>query len=314
MSFSEIIGHEAQIARIRNAVRSGQIPHAYLFCGPEGVGKKQVAYQLLTYLNCQNQDQENVEACGICPSCLRMAAHNQPDLYEIGGEGETIKIEEVRKISALLSLKNMISRYKCVIIDYCELMTTEAANSLLKVMEEPGEATLFFLITGNEEQILPTIRSRAQKLYFQELSPTDMDTLAKRHDIRGEHLPFLLECARGSFGRLQAMAEDQQLMEEIAQYREILSGLEKTPGFRILYQARIFDKDRKKCQNFLEYYVFMLEKSLREIQPGFPDLPHETRKAIIQEIAEAYKMLDRNISPRFVAEMLLLNTKLLLKG
>lgn len=307
MSLNDIVGHSKQIEQLKNAVRNNRVPHAYLFSGPDGVGKMKTAVEFIKYLNCIDQDTENILSCEKCTSCLRMENENQPDYFFITDKEGSIKIEQVRNLVSSLSFKNVITKYKCVIINNCELITTEGANSLLKIIEEPGENVMFFLITSNENRVLPTIRSRAQKINFQQLSPIELKELADIKKIYSEDIEFYIDYAQGSFCKLYNMVSDKDFLEELKEFRSIFQEIKDKPLFQVMYQGKVFEKDKKKLLRFLDFYIYILEKN-------FSDYSKDTIKNIIGEIIKAQEMLLRNINPRFVAEMLLIKTKTLLKG
>ena len=307
MSFNDIVGHSKQIEQLKNAVRNNRVPHAYLFSGPDGVGKMKTAVEFIKYLNCIDQDTENILSCEKCTSCLRMENENQPDYFFITDKEGSIKIEQVRNLVSSLSFKNVITKYKCVIINNCELITAEGANSLLKIIEEPGENVMFFLITSNENRVLPTIRSRAQKINFQQLSPIELKELGERANLFSENMEFFIEFSQGSFGKLSSLVSDNDFLEELQEFRSIFREVKEKPLFQVMHQGKIFEKDKKKLLRFLDFYIYTLEKSLF-------DYSKETINSIIDEIIKAQEMLVRNINPRFIAEMVLIKTKSLLKG
>lgn len=307
MSFSEIVGHNKQIQQIQQIIKNNKTAHAYLFSGPEGIGKKKVAEEFIKYLNCINPDKEGIMSCESCASCIRMNNNNQPDFFVVTDIDGRIKIEQVRNLVASLSLKNVITKYKCVIINNCELITPEGANSLLKVIEEPEENVIFFLITSNENKLLPTIRSRTQKINFQQLSSLELKRLADEFDLFSDRIDFLIEFSQGSFGKLVNLLSDNDFLGELEEFQDIFSEITKKPLFQLMYKGKLFEKDKKKLLRFLDFYIYTLEKE-------FLEYPKDTIQDIIDEIIKAQEMLLRNINPRFVGEMLLIKTKLILKG
>lgn len=145
--FEGISGHKKQIEFLENAVRRGKLAHAYIFAGPDGVGKRTVALKLAqSILATEGQ-------------------HFHPDLLEITGQ-EGIKIEQIRELVYKLSLKPYMAQYKVAIIDAAENMTTEAANAMLKCLEEPKPGTILILVTTNPNRLPKTIISRTQKITF----------------------------------------------------------------------------------------------------------------------------------------------------
>ncbi len=318
MSFAEIIGHQKQIKRIKNAIRNDKMGHAYLFCGPEGIGKKKVAMAVIAYVNCFYPDKEQIESCGTCGSCLRIIRDNQPDFFQITDHEGSIKIEQVRKLASNLSFKNVNTNYKCVIIDNCELLTTEASNSLLKVMEEPSDNTVFFLITRNEHQILETIQSRSQKMAFQELSDKELTLLYQQRPEGIVPLTEVLPFAQGSFSKLLQLTEDEEFLSEVESFRELIETMRTKHNFEMMHQTKIFEKDKNRLQRFLAYYLYLLEGALKNeadmMQKHLHGVTAEQVRAIVEEIIKAQEMMIRNINSRLIAEMVLLNSKKILKG
>ena len=172
--FSQIRGHRAQISALERLVTRGTPGHAYLFEGPEGVGKDTVAQALLTRLACTQTDKLNPEPCGQCSSCLGFLRGDHPDVTRLERDGATIRIDPVRAALKRLRYEPVLGAIKGLIIESAELLREEAANALLKTLEEPSGSTIFVLVTSKPQLLLSTIRSRCQTLRFSSLSPTDV--------------------------------------------------------------------------------------------------------------------------------------------
>ncbi|OGF00652.1 MAG: hypothetical protein A3I07_01385 [Candidatus Doudnabacteria bacterium RIFCSPLOWO2_02_FULL_42_9] len=154
--FESISGHKRQLELLEKALRNGKLAHAYVFAGPEGVGKKTVAKKLALEL---------IEASSFSDLPKLSPDYFHPDLLEING-AEGIKIEQIRELAYKLSLKPYQAKHKVALIDHADQMTTEAANALLKVLEEPKSYAFLFLITSNPNKLPKTILSRCQKITF----------------------------------------------------------------------------------------------------------------------------------------------------
>jgi len=192
MSFSRIVGQERALAPLVAALKSGQLHHAYLFGGPEGVGKELTARTLAQAANCERGDGD---ACGECGPCRRIEGRNHADIVLILPEAEQIargwagrsdfegtpsreiKIAQIRKLQERLAFKALEARRKFAIIALADSMNPQAQNALLKTLEEPPEATTIILVSGAPHALLPTIRSRCLKLTFR---PLDLDVIAER--------------------------------------------------------------------------------------------------------------------------------------
>ena len=161
MTFSRIIGHDRQKSILQRALSGGRLAHAYLFAGPEGVGKRLMALAVARALFCMTGN-----GCGECAACRKLEHSNHPDLHVLEPDGASIKIEQVRAIQRDLSLRPGEGSRKICLIEAAETTTTGAANALLKTLEEPRGDTLLILLTSQPQRLLETIRSRCQPLHF----------------------------------------------------------------------------------------------------------------------------------------------------
>jgi len=153
---------------LTHALQSGKISHAYLFHGPSGSGRMAAARAFAKAIFCPTGQ---IEACGECAECRKFEHGNQTDLTMIAPDGQSIKIDQIRELQRDFSYRNQMNGYKVYIIEQVERMTQQAANSLLKFLEEPLSPIVAILITDNGQAVLPTIRSRTQWVPFLPISP-----------------------------------------------------------------------------------------------------------------------------------------------
>ena len=153
-----------------------RLHHAYLFAGPEGVGKRRVADALTALVLCTDRqgDTESLDSCGRCPACLKLAAGSHPDRVVVEPDGRFIKIAQVRDVHSRTRFAPFEGARRVIVIDRAETIREEAANALLKTLEEPRGDTMFILVTANPQRLLTTIRSRCQTLRFGGLEPSDV--------------------------------------------------------------------------------------------------------------------------------------------
>jgi len=159
---------------LSHSLRNNRLAHAYLFAGPKGSGKKQMALHLAKSLFCQERD---ADACGSCLACRRIEAGNHPDVRLLSPDGASIKIDQIRDLQKEMAMRAVESRHKVYIMEHVEKMTAQAANSLLKFLEEPPAGVLAVLLTENSHAVLPTILSRCQMVPF---SPLPADEIAEQ--------------------------------------------------------------------------------------------------------------------------------------
>ena len=166
-TFSEVIGQEHVLQTLTNAISSEMISHAYLFSGPRGSGKTSVARLLAKAVNCQNLEES--EPCNKCASCFAVNQGNAIDLIEIDAASNR-GIDEIRELREGIKFAPTKSKYKVFIIDEAHQLTKEAANALLKTLEEPPQHAIFILATTEIHKMIPTIISRCQRFDFRKLT------------------------------------------------------------------------------------------------------------------------------------------------
>ncbi len=188
MIWSSIRGHAAQIDMFRRAVQRGRTAHAYVFIGPEGIGKCLFARMLAQCLFCERVPDDRLDACGACHACKQVRAGTHPDLLAVAcpeGKRELpialIAGPDGRRgqegLCHDLALHPMSAPRRIAIIDDADAMNEESANALLKTLEEPPPGSILFLISPSLDALLPTIRSRCQPVHFAPLAAADVAAL-----------------------------------------------------------------------------------------------------------------------------------------
>ncbi|MEH6822591.1 MAG: DNA polymerase III subunit delta' [Motiliproteus sp.] len=207
--------------RLTEQHRQQRLPHALLLCGEPGLGKAQFSKALGQYLLCQQPQQREglLRSCGHCKGCMLNAQGSHPDLVEIvpEGRGKAIKVDQIRELVSTISLSAQQGGYRVVVLGPAEAMNINAANALLKVLEEPGSRTLFALYSHLPGRIVATIRSRCQA---QHLSQPDraqaIEWLNQQSDVEGD-LAEMLNLAGGA-----PLAALELVMNGSAEQRKIL--------------------------------------------------------------------------------------------
>ena len=180
--FSEIIGQEHVVQTLANAISSGMVSHAYLFAGPRGSGKTTMARILAKAVNCRNRKDNQFEPCNKCSSCMEIMENRSLDLLEIDAASHR-GIDEIRELRDGIKFAPSKSKYKVFIIDESHQLTKEAANALLKTLEEPPSHAIFILATTEIHKMIPTIISRCQRFDFRKLTLLE---IIKRLEIVSE--------------------------------------------------------------------------------------------------------------------------------
>lgn len=216
---ASVLGHQKQIHHLQQSLENGKLAPTSLFCGPSGIGKKLVAMAMAQDLLCER----GPLACGECASCLRVARGQHESLMLVLPEKNLIKIEQSRAILDFLSFKSLTPN-RVIIIDEVESLNPQAANSLLKILEEPSEGTYFFLIALSGAHVLSTIRSRCQVTQFLPLPLEEMRS-------KGQAPEWALKASMGSFERLQDFSDKQEIEARADAHKIIEFWLLQRHGF-----------------------------------------------------------------------------------
>jgi DNA polymerase-3 subunit delta' len=330
----EIVGQEKAVTFLRRSLELGSLAHAYFLVSPPHVGKMALAVNLAKALNCESQDRP----CGICPSCLRIAAgkHADVQVIELGqiaesGEGESktkISVEQVDQILHSVNLAAYEGKYKVFIIDGVEYMSTAAANRLLKTIEEPVNNVIFVLLTANESQVPVTVISRCQRI---ELLPVSAEKIERGliafHQAEAEKAKLLARISNGRYGWAVIALHDDSLIEQrnewLNDWREMF---EADYDRRFTFAAKMVEKysqNRSVVQQKLDLLLNWCHDLLLVKANCVPDINNIDFKAELQKMAAGYSLsqirsfIDRiqsakeqlrlNTNQQLVMEVLMLN-------
>jgi DNA polymerase-3 subunit delta' len=213
MPFRAIAGHRPLLELLSRATARATLPPSLIFAGPEGVGKRLTAIALAQALNCDRpiESEDSRDGCGTCASCKRIARGVHADILVIEpGDSGSIKVDQVREAIDRSMYRPFEGRRRVVIVDEADALLPEAQNALLKTLEEPPPASVFVLITNRPDVLLPTVRSRCQRLRFGPLTPGEVaEVLMRDHGLDAADAHAAAAASGGSVGRaLAGAAED----------------------------------------------------------------------------------------------------------
>jgi DNA polymerase-3 subunit delta' len=248
MSFKDIYGHEKQISVLQTAAARNRVPHAYLFYGTEGVGKRMVAEVFSKAVNCRDN---TTDSCDVCPSCVKIDRGNNPDVVMIRAEGQFIKIKEIRELQEQMKFRPLEGRKRIFIIDDADRMNIVSANAILKTLEEPSASNMLILITARPHQLPMTILSRCQHVRF---SPLQRETIAaylQKKESLDAQASFLISLSSGgSIGKALTLHDDSYLTTRNDVFA-MMSQIRMNDPLMVLSFANDFGQERKEVMEKL---------------------------------------------------------------
>ncbi len=253
MTFDTVVGQEALTTTLKNAVKSGKLAHAYLFCGPRGVGKTTCARIFAKAINCQHPTEDG-EACNECESCLSFNEQRSLNIFELDAASNN-SVEHIKTLMEQTRIPPQLGKYKVFIIDEVHMLSTAAFNAFLKTLEEPPAHVIFILATTEKHKILPTILSRCQ-IY-------DFERMTIRNTI--DHLKHVAE--------QEGITCEEQALAVIAEkadggMRDALSIFDQAASFcqgNITYEKVIEDLNVLDSENYFQIIDLSVQNQVSDI-------------------------------------------------
>jgi DNA polymerase-3 subunit delta' len=328
----QTVGQSRAVALLRHSLERGAIAHAYLLVGPPHVGKMTLALDLARAVNCLGDE----PPCGQCDPCQKIAAGRHADVQVIGiyASGNSndkprteIGIVQVRELQHSSSLPPFEGRYRVYIIDGAELMSNEAANCLLKTLEEPSAGVIFVLLTASESALLATVVSRCQRLELRPLPASQVGVaLSEGWGVEMKKAELLARLSHGCLGWAIAAANDQSVLEQRDQRLDKLLDIMSTDyEERFDYVNQLvawFGQSRGLVQEILGLWIDWWRDLLLVKVGCIDDVTNIDRKEMLAGLAKGYglaevrafigavqaaeEQLEKNANPRLVLEVLML--------
>lgn len=327
--WDSILGHEQNKEFLKRYLQAESRPHALLFCGAEGLGKRALAQQFAKTLLCLHED--GMDGCESC-RLLNFADGNisHPDFLLLVPEEDSrnIKIEQVKEIIRQSAFAPVLSKYKVCIVDGADKMTVDAANSFLKLLEEPPQGWVIILIATAENALLPTILSRVVRLRFNPVDVALVKQLLQQQQLTEQEAEVLARVSEGSAGTALALFE-QQFFDCRKQALALIEAFPLPSAFNYLGTFNMPDKDYSQAQLFIkalqvlmrdmlllkiaasaDLYNTDLSDELRELAAGW-----QTRqlRGALRKIDDAYKALTESAGIKLTLEAMALQIDILRK-
>ena len=330
----DVIGHSRAVSMLQRSLERETLAHAYLMVGPAHVGKMTLAVNLAQALNCEADE----PPCGDCDSCRKAASGKHADVQIIGlilrddSEGSKLRaeigIDQIREMQSSASLPPFEGKYKVFIVDGAELMSNEAANCLLKTLEEPTGRVIFILLTVDERLLPATVVSRCQQLDLPPLTIVEIEAaLGSRWGVEPQKARLLAGLCHGCLGWAVSVASDDSLLQLRAErIDKLLHVVSADNEARFAYASQLavqFGKNRKSVQETLDFWIEWW-RDLLLVKAGctalitnidFEDTLVEQAgtyslaeiKSVIDSLQAAGEQLGQNANPRLVLEVLMLS-------
>lgn len=322
-SFETLLGQENIAKTLKNSILRDQLAHAYLFCGPRGVGKTSAARIFAKTINCQNPGPD-MEPCGECESCRSFAENRSYSIHELDAASNN-SVDDIRQLTDTVRIPPQVGRYSVYIIDEVHMLSTAAFNAFLKTLEEPPAHAIFILATTEKHKILPTILSRCQTYDFNRISIEDMvrniSHIAKQEGvtISEDAMHVIAQKADGAMrDALTLFDQSVAFCGNDISYDKVISNLnilDHEYYFRLtdcfaagdyVQAMLIFDEILTKGFN-AQSFIAGLSSHMRDLLV----CKHEASKTLVSlapSVARRYAEYSASCSPRFLFEALNITT------
>jgi len=302
----KIIGHKKQLELIEQDIKSGNLAHAYLFAGPSSIGKFSIARRFVNILQCPNN------LCNECPTCKQIKSGNHPDTIVLKEKGASIKIEQIRDIIHRLQMTKQ-AQYKILLIKGAERLTPEAANCLLKTLEEPPPNTLIIMTTSSIREILPTIISRVRLIKFTAYSQKFLEE--KLTELYPDKDPDVIKqvasLAIGKSGKaIKLLTNSELLSTYLNMYNVLCEFLEDKPVYKKFQVVEEMLGENNDPYEFLDVFTHLVRSRLHQ-GVAVDTITKEKKEhllALLSDIQETRSLLKRNINARLALENLALKS------
>ncbi len=287
--FSELVGQDDAVQHLERLAAHGRLPHAMMFVGPESVGKFTAARLVAKGLLCQGTKARPLDACGVCPACVKVDGGNHADLHAVETEDRQIKIQSIREVEQALRLRPVEGELKLLVIDDAHRMNVQTQNALLKTLEEPPGQTHIILTTSRLRNILPTVVSRCQRVAFRALpAEAVVQTLIQARGLDRAQAHLLASLAGGSVGRALLLEADDifALRDAVADLDRALEPRSAQGALVAMSKAASLVEDRAVFAEAIQLLQVWLQDQMRLAADPDLEVANVDRRPQLQALAE----------------------------
>ena len=320
----KLVGNEWAVDMLQKHVVNGTTRHAYLFAGPPGLGRRTLAVRFAQALNCQTPVAPGIP-CGECRDCRQIEAMQYADLTVIQAEAEggTLKVDQIREARRSLTLKPYQANYRVALFLRFQEANDNAANALLKTLEEAPSYAVLILTADNPEQLLPTIVSRCEVLRLRPLQVDQVQKELENRGVEGDRAKLLAHISGGRFGYAQRLIEDASLLgwrEERLNDLQSLISASRVEKFAYADKlARDKESMRQAVLVWLSYWRDVMLRTAHastplvnvdrnvEIEDLAQRLDLSIARRVVSSLEQVLEKMERNVNSRLLAEVLLLD-------
>ena len=325
-----MLGHEWAVEMLHQHAARGDVRHAYLFCGPPGLGRRTLALRLTQALNCTEPIAPGIP-CGTCRDCRQIGAMQHPDMNVIQAlddegrpkEGGTLRVNQVRDVQHALSLKPFQAKYRVALFLRFQEANDNAANALLKTLEEAPAHAILLLTADTPEQLLPTIVSRCEILRMRALPVGVIEADLLDRGVDAERARLLAHISGGRPGYARRLVDDAAVLEKREERLNDLQTLLSAPRVeKFSYADKLAKEKDAMRRTILIWLSYWRDVMLRVAQAETPltnidrnmeieflaaRLDLSAARRVVSDLESALEKMDRNVNSRLLAEVLLLD-------
>jgi DNA polymerase-3 subunit delta' len=320
----KLVGNEWAVDMLKKHVVNGTTRHAYLFAGPPGLGRRTLALCFAQALNCQTPVAPGVP-CGECRDCRQIAAMQHADLTVIqaDAEGGTLKVDQIREARRSLTLKPYQANYRVALFLRFQEANDNAANALLKTLEEAPSYAVLILTADNPEQLLPTIVSRCEVLRLRPLQVDQVQKELENRGLEGDRAKLIAHISGGRFGYAQRLIGDTSLLGSREERLNDLQSLISASRVEKFAYADKLARDKESMRQavlvWLSYWRDVMLRTAHastplvnvdrnvEIEDLAQRLDLSIARGVVSSLEQVLEKMERNVNSRLLAEVLLLD-------